>query len=64
MLLLSALVAAFCLTAPGPKLTAIAAQAEAQVQAKTLSLGDAMPVDPQITIGRFPNGLRYYIRHD
>jgi zinc protease len=26
------------------------------------ALSDPMPVDPQITIGKFPNGLRYYIR--
>jgi zinc protease len=26
------------------------------------SLTQPMPVDPQITIGKFPNGLRYYIR--
>src|SRR5438309_8073369 len=26
------------------------------------ALSDPMPVDPQITIGKFANGLRYYIR--
>jgi zinc protease len=26
------------------------------------ALTDPMPVDPQITMGKFPNGLRYYIR--
>jgi zinc protease len=26
------------------------------------ALTDAMPVDPQITIGKLPNGIRYYIR--
>src|SRR5688572_2079175 len=26
------------------------------------ALSDAMPVDPQITIGTLPNGIRYYIR--
>ncbi len=31
-------------------------------QAQTLTLTQPMPVDPQITIGTFPNGLRYYIR--
>jgi zinc protease len=25
-------------------------------------LDDAVPVDPQITVGTLPNGLRYYIR--
>lgn len=28
----------------------------------SLALSQAMPVDPQITIGRLTNGLRYYIR--
>jgi zinc protease len=32
------------------------------VLAQTPSLKDPMPVDPQITMGKFPNGLRYYIR--
>src|SRR5262245_40788481 len=26
------------------------------------ALAQPMPVDPQITIGQFPNGLRYYIK--
>jgi zinc protease len=30
--------------------------------ADSLALSQAMPVDPQITIGRLANGLRYYIR--
>ena len=29
---------------------------------QTSSLTQQMPVDPQITIGKFPNGLTYYIR--
>lgn len=29
---------------------------------QSLKLTDPMPVDPQITIGTFPNGLKYYIR--
>ncbi len=29
---------------------------------QTPPLTQQMPVDPQITIGKFPNGLRYYIR--
>lgn len=28
---------------------------------QTLTLTQQMPVDPQITMGKFPNGLRYYI---
>src|SRR5258705_12859579 len=33
-----------------------------QPQASTQSLSQQMPVDPQITMGKFSNGLRYYIR--
>ncbi len=29
---------------------------------QTAALNQAMPVDPAITIGRLPNGLRYYVR--
>lgn len=34
----------------------------ATILAQTTALTDQMPVDPQITIGKFPNGLQYYIR--
>ena len=34
----------------------------AEALAKSLGLSQPMPVDPQITMGTFPNGLRYYIR--
>jgi zinc protease len=30
--------------------------------ARAQALSDPMPVDPQITIGKFANGMRYYIR--
>jgi zinc protease len=30
--------------------------------AHSQALTDPMPVDPQITMGKFPNGMRYYIR--
>lgn len=37
--------------------------AATQVQvARAQALTDAMPTDPQITIGKFANGIRYYIR--
>ncbi|HEY0763396.1 MAG TPA: insulinase family protein [Pyrinomonadaceae bacterium] len=32
--------------------------------AQTPSLTQPMPVDPEITMGKFPNGLRYYIRQN
>ena len=37
------------------------AQAQLQV-ARAQALTDVMPTDPQITMGKFANGLRYYIR--
>jgi len=62
--LLSVLVVALCVAAATPQAAQNAAQIDsvAQAQAKSLSLAQAMPVDPQITIGKLPNGLRYYIR--
>jgi zinc protease len=30
--------------------------------AATAALGQTLPADPQVTVGTFPNGLRYYIR--
>src|SRR2546421_1735024 len=30
--------------------------------AQAQALSDPMPVDPQITIGKLPNGIRYYVR--
>jgi predicted Zn-dependent peptidase len=34
-----------------------------QIQvARAQALTDAMPTDPQITIGKLANGIRYYIR--
>src|SRR6202022_3900768 len=34
----------------------------AVAQAQAQSLTESMPVDPQITMGQFANGLRYYVR--
>ncbi len=34
----------------------------AQIQVQTASLDQTLPVDSQITLGKFDNGLRYYIR--
>src|SRR6266542_805797 len=42
-------------------LTTCLAGAQKQL-AHSQALTDPMPVDPQITLGKFPNGLRYYIR--
>ena len=39
-------------------------QQAAITQAQSPALSEPMPVDPQITIGKFPNGLRYYIRNN
>jgi zinc protease len=64
LLLLATCAAAFCLAATGPQATPSSAQDQAQMlaQAKALALTQPIPVDPRITIGTFPNGLRYYIR--
>ena len=41
----------------------LAGLAGSQTQlARAQALTDRMPVDPQITIGKLPNGIRYYIR--
>ena len=32
--------------------------------AARLSLSDSLPVDPKVTVGTLPNGLRYYIREN
>src|SRR5262249_42792474 len=48
----------FCLIAT----TLGAATAWQQAAAQTPALSQQMPVDPQITMGKFANGLRYYIR--
>src|ERR1700694_2948274 len=43
--------------------TCLAAATHTQL-AQSQTMTDPMPVDPQITIGKFPNGLRYYIRNN
>ena len=55
MLLIAAIVAAISFAAPRQ-------QAATAQQAQSTSLTQQMPVDPQITTGRFANGLQYYIR--
>lgn len=55
MLLIAAIVAVLCqVGAPQQAATILAQQPTALTQ--------PMPVDPQITMGKFANGLRYYIR--
>ena len=49
----AAIVAATCL---------VGAQAPALQPVQTAPLSQAIPVDPQITVGRYPNGLRSYVR--
>jgi len=62
--LLSVLVVALGVAAATPQAAQKAVQIDsaAQAQAKSLSLAQAIPVDPQTTVGKLPNGLRYYIR--
>jgi zinc protease len=54
MLLRAAIVAVTCLTGMG--------QPAATSRAQSAALNQPMPVDQQITVGRFSNGLRYYVR--
>ena len=45
-------------------LVIIASLVSLSATAQTPSLTQPMPVDPEITMGKFPNGLRYYIRQN
>lgn len=56
LFLTAALVLATCLVGTQRSIAIVSAQAPA--------LSDPMPMDPQITMGKFPNGLRYYIRNN
>src|SRR3981081_3108479 len=62
LFLAAAIVLAACLTGTQQHAAIIPAQAQTQVQSQNLS--EAMPTDPDITIGKFPNGMRYYIRNN
>ncbi len=53
-------VAALAASQAAPGAPALAA--EVQQLAKTLAPADPLPSDPLITVGRLPNGLRYYVR--
>ena len=54
MLLIAAMVAAIFVVG--------AQQQAATIPAQSTALTQQMPVDPQITMGKFANGMRYYIR--
>jgi zinc protease len=54
LLLTAAIVTVMCLVG--------AQRQAATILAQSTALADRMPVDAQITIGKFPNGLKYYIR--
>lgn len=54
ILLTTALLTMICLVGIG--------QQAATIRLQSVALTQPMPVDPQITIGTFANGLRYYIR--
>src|SRR5882762_2924836 len=62
LFLAAAIVLAACLTGTQQHAAIIPAQAQAQSQSQNLS--EPMPRDPEITIGTFPNGLRYYVRNN
>jgi zinc protease len=61
-ILLTALILSIVSIGARPQATRILAQSTAQATSQTATLSQPMPVDPQITIGTFKNGLRYYIR--
>ncbi|HEV8483091.1 MAG TPA: insulinase family protein [Blastocatellia bacterium] len=54
MLLTAVILAVTCL--------ASARQETAKSQAQSAALTQPMPIDPQIKVGKFANGLRYYVR--
>src|SRR5438105_11213338 len=56
MLLAAAVVLTTCLSG--------VAQQPATASTQSLALTAPMPVDPEITIGKFANGMRYYIRRN
>src|SRR5437016_2553336 len=56
MLLAAAVVLATCLSG--------LAQQPATTSTQSLALAAPMPVDPEISIGKFTNGMRYYIRRN
>ncbi len=55
MLLTAAIVAATCVVGARQ-------QAATTIPVQSTALTQQMPVDPQITMGKFANGMRYYIR--
>src|SRR5258707_4741907 len=58
LFLAAAIALAACLSGAQQHAATVPAQAQAAAQA----LSEPMPLDPQITMGKFPNGMRYYIR--
>ncbi|HEU4388392.1 MAG TPA: insulinase family protein [Blastocatellia bacterium] len=54
VLLMAAIAAVTLLSVSQPRVATGAAQAP--------GLGDPMPVDPAITLGKYPNGMHYYVR--
>ena len=64
LFLAAAIALAACLSGTQQYAAINPAQPQAQTQAQTQALSDPMPVDPEITMGKFANGLRYYIRNN
>ena len=59
LVLLSLVVSALSLVGAQQRTAQIARVAD---DAKTAALDQRLPVAPEITVGKLPNGLRYYIR--
>ncbi|HYA49148.1 MAG TPA: pitrilysin family protein, partial [Burkholderiales bacterium] len=62
--LLAVLLALFAALAAAPSAASAQTQAAAAPQADQFALDRKIPVDPKITVGELPNGLRYYIREN
>ena len=60
LFLAAAIALAACLSGTQQHAATVPAQAQTSAQA----LSEPMPFDPQITMGKFPNGIRYYIRNN
>ncbi len=62
VLFLALSVTTVCLVASTPQAVPTPATATQTPPARTAPLTAAVPTDPQITVGKFSNGLRYYLK--
>ena len=55
---------AFLLALVGLAVSLAAAPRQAAVSPQTAALSQAIPIDPEVSVGTLPNGVRYYVRPD